>query len=106
GGCRILLVLATAPVSGIGSAQWCWGSPALWAAVPVLASRVLSAARISLLQSSHHLRLIAGGVFKQWPGLQSVPWCLFPMSPCTWSCRLPTCFPCLTLTLISELCLH
>ncbi|CAI9614041.1 unnamed protein product [Staurois parvus] len=27
--------------------------------------RVLSAARISLLQSGHHLRLIAGGVFKQ-----------------------------------------
>ncbi|CAI9594255.1 unnamed protein product [Staurois parvus] len=27
--------------------------------------RVLSAARISLLQSSHHLRLIAGGVFRQ-----------------------------------------
>ncbi|CAI9583341.1 unnamed protein product [Staurois parvus] len=44
--------------------------------------RVLSAARSSLLQSSHHLRQIAGGVFREWPGLQSVPWCIVSLGAC------------------------
>ncbi|CAI9606468.1 unnamed protein product [Staurois parvus] len=45
--------------------------------------RVLSAASVSLLQSGHHLRLIAGGVLKQDQACSQCLGVLFPMSPCT-----------------------
>ncbi|CAI9600646.1 unnamed protein product [Staurois parvus] len=50
--------------------------------------QVLSAIRDSTLQSAKHLRLIAG-VFKGWPDLQSVPWCVFFHGPL----YLVTCIP-------------
>ncbi|CAI9594291.1 unnamed protein product, partial [Staurois parvus] len=58
---------------------------------------------------SHHLRLIAGGVFKEWPDLQSVPWCIAPVPGILCCCSsayllLPTSALLLTISCLTLAC--